>query len=128
MCISLNLCSNLRPNGDSVAVTFLTVVMTVFLYYLNTPIIRLLEGYPWAHSVLGRKLKNAQIARYNDVETLLPRLRFLRVQWSGLNERHPKISEIQEHMNILGLVRSPRFPKQAQFGSFPRDWERTAQF
>ena len=35
------------------AITAVAVVLTVFLYNLNTPIIRFLEGYPWQKSKLG---------------------------------------------------------------------------
>jgi hypothetical protein len=34
-------------------ITFLILVLSVMLYYLNTPIVRMYEGYPWKDSWIG---------------------------------------------------------------------------
>jgi hypothetical protein len=110
-------------------VTFLAVALTVFLYYLNTPIIRFLEGYPWESSTFGRKRKDALQTRYKEMESLRPRLRLLRSSWSGIDANHPKVAEIQKHPNVLGRGLNFEYPSKpalilpTRFGNVLRSFE-----
>lgn len=50
-----------QQNGlASIKITFLILVLAVVLYYLNTPIVRMYEGYPWGGSVIGTLLAKRQ--------------------------------------------------------------------
>src|SRR5271157_5327084 len=53
-----------QKNGlAALEITFLILVLAVVLYYLNTPIVRLYEGYQWKESVMGKLLTNRQIRK-----------------------------------------------------------------
>src|ERR1035438_1488835 len=50
-----------QKNGvAAIEITFLILVFAVVLYYLNTPIVRMYEGYQWRGSVMGQLLTNRQ--------------------------------------------------------------------
>lgn len=70
----------LDPQWRILALLLLTLVLSGVLFNLNTPIIRLYEGYPWQHSSFGKWRKRRYQADY---ERLLARYSALR----GLN-RH----------------------------------------
>lgn len=54
-----------QQNGIAVLeITFLVLVLSVVLYNLNTPIIRMYEGYPWKDSWIGRFLVKRQQGRF----------------------------------------------------------------
>lgn len=55
----------LEADWSVLSITFVTLVLTGLLYNLDTPIIKLYEGYPWKDSWLGRKLCEVQRARRN---------------------------------------------------------------
>jgi uncharacterized repeat protein (TIGR01451 family) len=53
-----------QKNGlAALEITFLILVLAVVLYFLNTPIVRLYEGYQWKESVMGKLLTNRQIRK-----------------------------------------------------------------
>jgi hypothetical protein len=50
-----------QKNGIAVLeITFLVLVLSVVLYNLNSPIVRMYEGYPWRHSYIGKLLQKRQ--------------------------------------------------------------------
>ena len=50
-----------QKNGIAVLeITFLVLVLSVVLYNLNTPIVRMYEGYPWKDSYIGKFLQKRQ--------------------------------------------------------------------
>jgi len=64
--------------SSAIVMTALVLVLSVVLYMLNTPLIRLYEGYPWKESWLGGKLRDRQRKRFDDATALRARIRFLR--------------------------------------------------
>ncbi len=50
-----------QKNGIAVLeITFLVLVLSVVIYNLNTPIVRMYEGYPWRDSYIGKFLQKRQ--------------------------------------------------------------------
>lgn len=64
--------------GKLVAITLAAVVLSGLLYNLNIPIMRLYEGYPWAGSLLGRRLTRRQQATFDALRAREEGMRVLR--------------------------------------------------
>jgi hypothetical protein len=54
----------------AVVTTVVVLILSVVLYMLNVPIIRLYEGYPWRDSWIGTRLKSRQRSRFDAATTL----------------------------------------------------------
>jgi hypothetical protein len=111
------------------AITAAAVVLTVFLYNLNTPITRFLEGYPWEKSKLGKAHKERWEASYKQIKTLVPRLRLLRNAWRVIDETHPNIEKLQQNLDSLGILVNFNYPSASnlllptRFGNVIRSFE-----
>lgn len=120
---------NLDTQWVVLAITAVAVVLTVFLYNLNTPIIRFLEGYPWQKSKLGAARKQFWEANYKQIESLIPRLRLLRNTWSNIDTKHPNIDKLQRKLNLLGIQFNFEYPSPyglalpTRFGNVIRSFE-----
>lgn len=66
-----------ETDSTLVALTVFVLILTFLLYSLNTPIIRLYEGYPWQFSYLGRWRKSRHERRYRTAERVLKHARTL---------------------------------------------------
>jgi len=94
------------------AFTLLMIVAAGFLYNINTPLIRLYEGYPWAELWIGKRRKAAYQRKF----------RILRAQWLGmpwleyelnqLSEKDPRIKHVQDKKSIAGRVLKSDFPEE----------------
>src|ERR1017187_10003250 len=61
-----------------IILTAVILVLSVVLYMLNVPVIRLYEGYPWKKSWIGTKLADAKRKRLNDAQQLRSLIKSLR--------------------------------------------------
>jgi hypothetical protein len=84
-----------------VAVSLLSIVLSGLLYNLNTPIIRLYEGYPWRNSLIGRLRTRSYQAKFDDLEA---RHKGMRTLLRTINKAR---SEKQEGVvgDVLGKLR-----------------------
>lgn len=86
-----------------ISITFVVILLTGFLYNLNTPIVRFYEGYPWGESWLGKKLVSHHQNRLQKLSLSRERLRLavravLRLKLSDqlamdLRDRQRKIAQ-----------------------------------
>jgi len=111
------------------AVSFVAVVFTVFLYYLNTPVIRFLEGYPWMGSVFGKKRVAAWTARYDQIMSTRAHLRLLGSRWRVIDQNHPRIKDIRGRLDPLARQLNNEYPSDrvlilpTRFGNVLRSFE-----
>ncbi len=112
-----------------IALTFAAIVLTVFLYFLNIPLVRMLEGYPWKESKRGKKRVEDYKGILRSFETLLPRLRFLRSQWQRVDGTSPNVAKIQQQMNVINRTLNSEYPAKdslvlpTRFGNVLRSFE-----
>jgi hypothetical protein len=62
----------------ALVISVVVLVLSVVLYMLNIPIIRLYEGYPWKQSWIGGKLQQREQKRFDDATELRAIIRQLR--------------------------------------------------
>lgn len=105
----------LETPSEILLFTLFAVVLTVFLYNLNIPIIRLYEGYPWLESKIGQWRKRKFTREYDEIRRLIPRLRAVRDAWKSVDENHKNIGELQQRLDRLGQKLSLTFPTEAGF-------------
>lgn len=95
--------------------TAVVLVLSVVLYMLNVPIIRLYEGYPWAESWIAGKLRRSELTRFDDATSLRAAIRDLRrenrakglgLDEGNLGEAERKVSRllIDEYPGTRGLL------------------------
>jgi hypothetical protein len=89
------------------AATLVSVVLTGFLYNLNTPLIRLYEGYPWKDSILGRHFTDRQKDRFRWAKVSLERL-----EWIG-GARDRSI-ELQKAINQIARILQTSYPDREE--------------
>lgn len=56
--------SSLATEWKLLSITFITIVLSGLLFNLNTPLIRLYEGYPWKDTWYGKWLTKQKIKKY----------------------------------------------------------------
>lgn len=66
-----------ETDSTLIALTAFVLIVTFLLYSLNTPIVRLYEGYPWQFSWLGQWRKSRHARRFRTAESVLKRARVL---------------------------------------------------
>src|ERR1017187_6362580 len=64
--------------SSAIILTAVVLVLSVVLYMLNVPVIRLYEGYPWKESWIGNRLASAERKRLNDAQQLRSLIKSLR--------------------------------------------------
>jgi uncharacterized repeat protein (TIGR01451 family) len=72
-----------------IVITFVVLVLSVVLYNMNTPIIRLYEGYSWQHSRFGEWLAKRQRSRFEHAtrwRRVIKKMR-LEVRLAGFEEQ-----------------------------------------
>jgi len=87
----------------SVALVLTLVVLTlsVLLFNMNTPIIRLYEGYPWKDSWIGERMVRRCRRRYDEAQVLQTRISRLRLEarLAGIDPGVPGLSLLQEKLS-----------------------------
>lgn len=102
----------LEAQWKLLAYSFLMIVLAGFLYNVNTPLIRLYEGYPWSGLWIGKRRK-AHFQR---------RFRILQAQWQGmpwleyklgqLNGADSRIGQVQDKKSAAGRNLKSEFPEE----------------
>lgn len=95
------------------ALTVFTLIITILLYSLNIPVIRLYEGYPWKESWLGLWCRHRQKARFRAAHELRKRLRVLRWQTRQAKIKSPLLDEMTDLQNAAARA-SSRFPDREE--------------
>lgn len=106
---------NLDSKGEILALTFAAVVLTVFVYNLNIPIVRLFEGYPWRRSALGVARARCHQRRFEQLQAAVPRLRMIRDARRKINPSDPLIDDLQNRLDQLGRLLQTAYPIESGF-------------
>jgi hypothetical protein len=119
----------LNTEGKAGVISAAAIVATVFLYNLNTPLVRFLEGYPWKASRSGRRRIARWTREHDAVKALLPHLRTLRAQWDGVDKDSSDRRRIQDALNRLQELLNAAYPSKpnlilpTRFGNVLRSFE-----
>jgi hypothetical protein len=97
------------------AISFFTIVLSGILYNVNSPLIRLYEGYPWANLWIGERRKKHYQRQFRILQaqwTGMPRLEY-ELQRSADRQRteDPRIQQVQKKEKDAGLRLNTDFPK-----------------
>ena len=92
-----------------IILTAVVLVLSVVLYMLNVPVIRLYEGYPWSQSWIGIKLAGAERKRINDVVQVRSLIKNLRKELRSHKVSIPEAGVI-EAQRSLGRVANDEYP------------------
>ncbi len=103
---------SLDPQWKILVFSFLTIVLTGFLYNVNVPLVRLYEGYPWRESWIG-------LSRAKKYQKLF---RIAQAQWKGLPyieyqlylAKDPRLSAIQRAKAMAGGTLFSDFPEREE--------------
>lgn len=88
------------------------VVFTGLLYNLNTPIIRLYEGYPWEKSWLGECFVKQAKRRFEEIVLLQTSISYLD---QALQDYHLMEKSLQRDLRKLGMLINTEFPDHKDF-------------
>jgi uncharacterized repeat protein (TIGR01451 family) len=102
----------LEKDSATLANTLEVVVLTILLYTMNIPIIRMYEGYPWRKSWIGERLTRRQRRRFETLRTVRTRARMLRYQVRDSGVRLDK-SDLEERQSTAALRLNSDFPGAA---------------
>lgn len=93
-----------------IGVSLVVIVVSGFIYNLNSPILRLYEGYPWRTSLIGSWLTRRERAKFDSAQLRLHTMRAaLRAMETAVKKNPPDTAFISEVMdNWRGLVRHRR--------------------
>ena len=120
---------NLDSKGEILALSFVAIVLTVFLYNLNIPIVRLFEGYPWRRSAVGGAWTRRHQRRFEELREAIPRLRMIRDARRAIDPKDPAINTLQNRLDRFGLLLQVAYPMEAglvlptRFGNVLRSFE-----
>jgi hypothetical protein len=99
--------AGLDPAWKTVLLTLVIILLTGLLYNLNTPLIRLYEGYPWQHSWLGKRATARQLRRREWADSRRP---FLRSLVHEIGDADPKIAKLEVWRSRLGQRVTNEYP------------------
>jgi hypothetical protein len=100
---------------QAVVFTLVVFVLTGLLYYLNIPIIRIYEGYPWKGTLLGMALGYLQKLRLRGAIKLNTQAKQLRNQLAQANQNDSLIAKLRARKNALDLFLASQMPDQEGF-------------
>jgi hypothetical protein len=102
-----------QKNGvAALKVTFLILVLAVVLNYLNTPIVRMYEGYPWMDSIIGNFLINRQRTKMLRVSLIRRCIAKLQVE-KRAGRTQADLSELGSIKSKLGRLINAEYPNKA---------------
>jgi len=113
-----------------VALTLIVVAITGILYNLNTPIIRLYEGYPWKDSLIGSFFKARKIKQFLEAKDLQTALRGIGRKLQQAKPRDTALLKIASARQPLAALLNNQFPDRVdlvlptRFGNVVRSFER----
>lgn len=101
-----------EKGSAAIAITFVVLVLSVVLYNLNIPIIRLYEGYPWLDSWIGQRMKTRQQLRFDRADKMRKRIRKLRLELriENIAFKPEEMSGLIEAQRKLGRLLNDEFP------------------
>jgi hypothetical protein len=100
---------------QAVVFTLVVFVLTGLLYDLNTPIIRIYEGYPWQGTLLGRGLGTLQKWRLREAQRLNTQAKQLQKQLAQANENGSLMAKVRARKNALDLFLISQLPDMESF-------------
>lgn len=101
----------LDAQWEVVALTFVAILLSGFLYNLNIPVLRFYEGYPWKGSWIAEKWRIPLYRRqFEGASALIPTLRLLRDAWKGAVGQDERYGKLQAQLNWLGQLLSLTYP------------------
>jgi hypothetical protein len=112
---ALEVFQSLDAKWELLALTFVAIVLTVFLYNLNTPIVRLFEGYPWRLSTLGQARTRHYLRRFEEVKTGIPRIRMIIAARKAIDPADPVVNDLQTRLDQFGRRRIAEYPSEGGF-------------
>jgi len=101
--------AQLDPGWKMALVTLVILLLTGLLYTLNTPLIRLYEGYPWQHSWLGKRSRERQLRRREWAESKRVAVRDLIREIKETNRAEPSRNKA-ERKKAASSEAEPREP------------------
>jgi hypothetical protein len=90
-------------------ITLFVLALTVILYNLNIPIVRLYEGYPWQDSLLGRYRKGRQSKHFNAVKQKRERIAKFRLQLR-IEQVSDNIDDTIDAQRALAFTMNEQYP------------------
>jgi hypothetical protein len=97
------------------AISFFTIVLSGILFNVNSPLIRLYEGYPWSNLWIGERRRKHYQRQFRILQAQwkgIPWLEFeLQKKAAGLNIEDPRIKQAQNKKKGAGLRLNTDFPK-----------------
>src|SRR5215510_5093677 len=84
----------------ALVLTLIVLTLSVLLFHLNTPIVRLYEGYPWQASWIGARCVRRHQRRYDEADRLQKRIERLRLEarLASTDPAVPGLSLLQERL------------------------------
>ena len=80
----------LETEWELLVISFAAVVLSGLLYYLNTPIIHIYEGYPWRYWAIGRRKTERHQADFRFFSILRPFLPHI----TGFNQTPDRLERV----------------------------------
>lgn len=113
-----------------VLLTLAATAVTGILYNLNTPIIRLYEGYPWKDSFIGSLFVRRKVSKFRAIRNLQGSFRSMVRQLYRENPQDPNVHLLANARMPLALILNTGFPDRddlilpTRFGNVIRSFER----
>lgn len=103
--------------SSAIILTAVVLVLSVVLYMLNVPVIRLYEGYPWIKSWIGTKLADAKRKRLNDAQQLRSLINSLRkeIRLHHLQVPDEDLEDLIEAQRELARMANDQYPSGGAF-------------
>src|ERR1039458_3373217 len=98
--------------SSAIILTAVVLVLSVVLYMLNVPVIRLYEGYPWKESWIGNRLASAERKRLNDAQQLRSLIKSLRKE-IRLHHLPVPDGDLIEAQRVLARMANDQYPSGA---------------
>jgi len=97
---------SLDKEWKTVAISFVTIVLSGLIYNLSIPILRLYEGYPWRRSWLGTFLTGRHQSRFDDAYNRIEAMRACRNLMQATSKdfaaNRPWVEEFFEYWKAFG--------------------------
>ncbi len=126
----LNALQGLDLQGKLIVITLITIVLSLILYNLNGPIIRLYEGYPWLNTWIGKWSQRRYQATFDVLLAQSAALAALGIKLS--NQEKPnqtQFTQVTDELGRIGLKLYSEFPNEralvlpTRLGNIMRSYE-----
>jgi len=103
---------DLEAQWKLLAYTFLMIVLAGFLYNINTPLIRLYEGYPWSGLWIGKRRKAYFQRRFRVLQAQWQGMPWLEYKLDQLDSTDKRIGQVQDKKSAAGRNLKTEFPEE----------------